>query len=382
MNYRTLGKTGLKVSEIAFGSEALENRDTAAVDQLLNTAIDLGINFFDLYNPNPAARAALGRAIRGRREEMVIQGHLCTAWQDGQYVRTRDLIDCQVSYQDLLARLDTSYIDIGMIHYVDTKEDFHRVFDGPVIAYTKQLKEEGVIRHIGLSSHNPEVALMAVRTGLIEVLMFSVNPAYDMLPAAENIETLRDEDSYRVIDGNIHPDRDALYQECERRGVAITVMKAFAGGALFDAKQSPFEIALMPAHCLHYALTRPGVAAVMTGAMNAEQLIEAARYCEASEEEKDFGSLLHGAPVHAFAGKCMYCGHCAPCTAGIDIAAVHKYFDLCQAQGEIPETIREHYEVLAHHAGECIGCGACEQNCPFGVPIIEKMAAAKAFFGK
>lgn len=114
MKYRTLGRTGLKVSEIAFGSEGLENRDQAAVDKLLQTALELGVNFFDLYNPNPAARSALGRAISGRRDQVVIQGHLCTAWEAGQYVRTREIEKCKASYQDLLTRLGTDYIDIGM----------------------------------------------------------------------------------------------------------------------------------------------------------------------------------------------------------------------------------------------------------------------------
>jgi predicted aldo/keto reductase-like oxidoreductase len=78
----------------------------------------------------------------------------------------------------------------------------------------------------------------------------------------------------------------------------------------------------------------------------------------------------------------MYCGHCAPCTAGIDIASVNKFYDLCLTQKSVPETVREHYGALAHHAGECIGCGRCERNCPFGVKIIEEMRAAAALFGK
>lgn len=77
----------------------------------------------------------------------------------------------------------------------------------------------------------------------------------------------------------------------------------------------------------------------------------------------------------------MYCGHCAPCSAKIDIAAVNKFYNLTVAQGEIPETVREHYRSLKHHASECIGCGACEERCPFGVVIINGMKLASLKFG-
>ncbi len=79
---------------------------------------------------------------------------------------------------------------------------------------------------------------------------------------------------------------------------------------------------------------------------------------------------------------CMYCGHCAPCTASIDIALVNKYLDLAQAQPELPETVREHYRVLPAKAADCVACGICETNCPFGVRIVERMQEAKKVFGQ
>ena len=98
--------------------------------------------------------------------------------------------------------------------------------------------------------------------------------------------------------------------------------------------------------------------------------------------KKDYASVLASAPRHAFStGQCTYCGHCAPCSASIDIAAVNKFYNLTVAQGEIPETVREHYKALRHHASECIGCGECETRCPFGVGIIRSMALAADRFG-
>lgn len=78
----------------------------------------------------------------------------------------------------------------------------------------------------------------------------------------------------------------------------------------------------------------------------------------------------------------MYCGHCAPCPEGIDVALVTKFLNLAKAQGEVPETVREHYEVLEHKAGTCISCGACEKRCPFEVPAVSNMKEAAKIFGK
>ena len=77
----------------------------------------------------------------------------------------------------------------------------------------------------------------------------------------------------------------------------------------------------------------------------------------------------------------MYCGHCAPGPAGIDVAAVMKFLSLAKAQGAVPETVREHYGLLPHGASHCIACHACEGRCPFQVPVVEKMAQAVQVFG-
>ena len=95
----------------------------------------------------------------------------------------------------------------------------------------------------------------------------------------------------------------------------------------------------------------------------------------------NIGAALAGLDKFSWEGHCMYCGHCAPCSVGIDIAGVNKYYNLTLAQHEIPETVREHYRLLPHHASECIACGRCERNCPFGVDIIGHMRLAAAKFG-
>ena len=244
-------------------------------------------------------------------------------------------------------------------------EDWKTVSDGSVLQYAKELKESGKIRHIGLSSHNPKVALAAVESGYIEVLMFSVNPCYDLQPASEDVEDLWRDENYAAPLVNMDSERQKLYETCQRLGVGITVMKAFGGGDLLDASMSPAGKALTANQCIHYALTRPAVATVLAGARTAEELERSLSYEEASEEEKDYASAFAAFPNISWRGHCMYCSHCAPCPKKIDVASVTKFLNLAKAQGEIPETVREHYEVLEHHAGECIQCGACETRCPF-----------------
>lgn len=158
-------------------------------------------------------------------------------------------------------------------------------------------------------------------------------------------------------------------------------MKCYGGGDLLDAELSPFKVAISPIQCINYCLTRPGVASVMLGIKNQKEIDESLVFETASKEEKDYGEILSKLPRNNMQGKCVYCGHCAPCTVGIDIASVNKYVALVKAEKEVPETVREHYKALKHHASECIKCGRCEKNCPFNVGIIKKMEEAVDIFG-
>ncbi len=377
-----LGRTDISVGEVGIGCEGFSKVNEQTSFEMMSACLENGMNYIDIYASDPKIRSNIGYAIKGRRNEIVIQAHVGTVWIDGQYKRTRDIDETKEGFADLLERLDTDYIDVGMIHYCDEHKDFEKIFNTEFIDYVKELKAQGKIHYIGISSHNPEVALKAVETGLIDVLMFSVNPCYDMLPPSEDVETLWAESSYENPLFNMEPARQKLYETCERENVAITVMKAFAGGDLFNEKFSPFGAAMTPVQCIHYCLTRPGVAVVLSGAHSVNEILDSAKYATATDEEKDYTKVLNNNPKFSFAGHCMYCGHCAPCAKHIDIAYVNKYLDLCLAQGEVPETVREHYLSLEHHADECIACGRCETNCPFGVSIIEKMKKATEIFGK
>lgn len=381
MEYRILGNTGLKVSAVSLGCEGFMHKTAAEVKDDFDFAISQGVNFIDIYSPNPDLRINIGKALEGRRDGFIIQGHLCTVWEDGQYLRTREVSKIMPAFEKQLQELGTGHLDIGMIHYVDSEEDYEKVFGGEIIEIAKRLKAEGRIRHIGMSSHNPAVAAKAVETGLIDVLMFSINPAYDLQPSDVSIYDMFEDATYEARRENIDPERERLYELCERKGVGIDVMKVYGGGDLLSETNSPFGKPLSPVQAIEYALTRPAVAAVMIGCKNREEIAEAVRWCDATPEERDYTSVLAGLDKFSWQGHCMYCGHCAPCTMKIDIASVNKFYNLTVAQGEIPETVREHYKALPHHASECVACGACETRCPFGVEIIRGMALAAERFG-
>ncbi len=381
MQYRRLGKTELRVSEIGLGAEWLERHGEEECRAVIRRASERGINILDCWMPGPEVRTNIGKAIAGERERWIIQGHVGSTWQGGQYVRSREPEACRTAFEDLLRRLDTDYIDLGMIHYVDAREDWENILHGPYLDYVLSLKEKGAIRHVGLSTHNPLIAIQAAESGFVEMLLFSVNPAFDLMPPTDDIERYFGDYEDEGMAG-IDPVRVRMYKLCEQQDVGITCMKPYAGGRLFDEKRSPFGVGLTPVQCIHYCLTRPGVASVLCGYDTPEQVDAAAAYETASQEEKDYAGVLARAPKHSFAGgECTYCGHCKPCPMDIDIAMVNKLYDLAVMQPTLPASLREHYAALPRRAGDCVGCRGCEERCPFGVKVARRMEKAKALFG-
>lgn len=380
MNYNKLGNTGLSVSEIGLGCEGLIDREDEFVREMFDLALKSGINIMDMYTPNPKLHRIVGDILAPIRDKFYLQVHLCSMWENRQYRATRDLDEVKIAFSETLSNLNIEYADIGMIHFVDTREVWDFVLNNGILDYAVELKNQGIIKHIGLSSHNPEIALEAVNTGLIEVLLFSVNPCYDLQPSYENVEQVWDLESYEKELTNMEPSRVELYETCQRLGVGITVMKAFGGGDLLN-ENSPAGVAMTVNQCIHYAMTRPAVASVLVGSHNIDELQACLDYSEASEEEKDYATVLSTFPRISWKGHCMYCGHCAPCPVSINIADVTKYLNLAKAQGHVPETVREHYGSLDAKGGDCIECGQCETRCPFEVEIINNMKSAAETFG-
>ena len=216
MKRRRLGKTGLQVSEIGFGGEWLERHPEEEGIDLIHYASAQGINILDCWMADPKSRDIIGKGIKDNRSQWYIQGHIGSTWKDEQYFRTRDMTYVRPAFEDLLARLQTDYIDLGMIHYVDSEQEWEQIQHSDYLDYVMELKNSGVIRHIGMSSHNPKVAMKAAQSGYVEMILFSINPAFDMLPASEDIDTMFAEQYDAGLKGT-DPDRAELYRICEEK---------------------------------------------------------------------------------------------------------------------------------------------------------------------
>lgn len=384
MEYRKLGRTGMTVSEISLGCEHLQGKSYELICEVIDAAIDAGINYLDVFMSEPDVRTNIGKALCGRRAGVMIQGHIGACWVNGQYKVSRDPDEFIPAFEDLLLRLQTDYIDVGFIHFVDKMADWDSLCKSDMMKYALSLKEKGTIRAIGMSSHDPVTAKKAVESGLIDVLMFSLNPAYDLVPASRDMTEIFDE----VVKGKaqdftsltLDRDRAALYRACQEKGVAITVMKALAMGTLLSQKRSPLGVTLTEAQCISYALSRPSVAAVMVGMQRASEVAEAVKYYTLTDKEKDTAELLGSLKMFNTKGGCMYCNHCLPCPSRIDIASVNKYLDLVELDGRPADSVKAHYMTLDNRASACVSCKACESRCPFGVKVTERMKKAKQVF--
>lgn len=363
MKYRKLPHGEEQISVIGLGMGYIHEGSEKEIEHTLELALRRGVNFFDMAASEAKPYACYARAFEGRREQVYLQMHFGAVYQGGKYGWTRDVSKIRETFEGLLKTLGTDYTDFGFVHCIDEKEDYDQVMSGGIWESMKALKGAGVIRHLGLSTHNPEILRRFLDTGLIDLVMFSVNPAYDYSTGTYGIGAV--------------DERSRLYQECEKQGVGISVMKPFGGGQLLDGKTSPFKEALTKIQCIQYALDRPGVLTVLPGVRNSGDLREVLRYLEADEEERDYSVIGRFAPAEAD-GVCVYCNHCQPCPKGLDIGLINKYYDLARAGDEMA---KGHYEKLSVKASDCAQCGHCQSRCPFHVKQEARLKEIASYFG-
>lgn len=380
MQYRNVGNTGIEVSAIGLGCEHLDGKPYEQVEAVIHAALEQKINVFDVFMPGEEIRANIAKALGNRRDEVYIQGHFGSTDLKQQYDISRDMPSVRKYGEALLRHF--GYIDFGMLFYIDSEEDYKSIFETEFVDYVLSLKQKGDVHHIGFSSHNPVIAKKAIETGVPEMMLFSINPAFDLIPAEKSVFDIL-ENKYSDSDFHgIDPVRADLYRTCESRGVGITVMKTLGAGKLMSPEHTPFHQPLTAAQCIHYALTRPAVSSVLLGCQTPEEIADAMRYFTATDEERDYAKVV-SSMKNDFKGACVYCNHCLPCPAEIDIASVNKFLDIARLnEDDVPPSIRSHYQVLAHHGSECIACGSCEQRCPFGVSVIDNMQDAARIFGE
>lgn len=383
MIYRKLGKTGLEVSAIGLGCEYVWFADEERVTEVVHAALDAGINYIDLFVGTSTTREYFGRAIKGRRDKVYLAGHLGCADQNGQYVKTRDEALCKEFLRQFYEKLDTDYIDVLFLHNCDTQEDLDEIMDGWMYAYARELKDSGKAGFIGFSSHNTKIAMEAVRTGKIDVLMFPVNPLFNMLPqdTADARMKGRDVQAMTEEEKAAYPTKQELYDLCEQMGVGIVAMKPFAAGNILKSHEEgrlKGILNLTPVQAISYILSIPQVACPVPGFASVEELNQSLAYLTATEEERDF-SEIHDSLLGKFNNQCMYCNHCQPCPRQIDIAEVTKLADM--AEKEMTDDLIGRYQALEVNASDCLHCGACTKRCPFGIDASANMAKAERIFG-
>jgi len=370
MQYRMLGRTGLKVSAISLGTEYLIDLPVEHVRGVIHRALDMGVNYFDLFWPQPWFRDVMGRAFEGRRDDALLAAHLGAVMRGNQAGVGREPEEAESFLRDFLARYHTDHVDLLYLHNCDKQSDYDRLMsmDG-LLGLALRLREQGVARYLAFSGHTVSTALQAAESGFVDVIMFPVN-----------------------LVGHAVPGKREFLQRCAALDVGIVAMKPYAGGKLLQPEQvmsmdgfhvggDPMELrraaSITPAQCLSYVLSQPGVSTVVPGCRSIDELEQAQAYWAASDGERGFGDPL-AAFGQSISGECVYCNHCLPCPSEINIGTVMRLLDAARL-GRTAE-LQAAYDGLSANADDCVACGACEERCPFDVTAVERMQQAAELF--
>ena len=365
MEYRKLPRGNEMISAIGLGFGGIQNASDGEIENVVHKAVDNGINFFDMCAGAANVYAPFGRALRSHRNEIMFQLHLGAVYNEkGEYGWTTDAQRIRQTFEWEMETLGADHIDFGFLHCLDQVADFEKMRDSGILEMLRELKKQGVVRHMGFSSHTPEVAEHIISEGDMDLMMFSINPAYDF-------EQGDDELGIGTAD-----ERARLFRRCQKEGVAISVMKPFHGGKLLTAEASPFKREMTHTQLMQYSLDRPGVITTLPGVRGMEDLEVVLRYLSAADEEKDYG-FIGGLNAEKVRGTCVYCNHCRPCPAGIDVGLVNKYYDLARMGDALAA---EHYKKLEVNASDCVQCGHCDSRCPFSVEQSARMTEIAEYF--
>ena len=335
MNMVTLGNTGLKVSAISFGGIPIQRSDAANTMAVVDELEKYGINYMDTARGYTVSEEYLGNALKGRREKFI----LATKSMARSYEAMARDIDIS------LGNLQTDYIDVYQIHNLPLK-DFDQVF-GPDGAYRAlaEAQAAGKIGHIGATAHSLDALRLLVEEHAhqIETVMFP----------------------YNIVETQGHE----VLAMAREKGIGTIAMKPMAGGNLDDWNLALRFIAA--SGVIDVAI--PGMGSVEEVQRNAQVDLSAPL---TQEELEQCQAIRHELGTRF----CRRCGYCAPCTVGIDIPSQFLMANYARRYG-LGDWAVSRYQALAHHAGECVGCGACESRCPYELPIREMLRDVAKEFG-
>ena len=335
MNYKTLGKTGLSVSEVGIGGIPIQRADVDAAKALMCAAADMGVNYLDSARAYSVSESYLGEALEGIRDRFII------ATKSGAKTKEDMQRDVEISLQNFR----TDHIELYQFHNPNAAGIQQIIAPGGALEALLEAKAAGKIGHIGVTLHSKELFQQVLEYDWVETVMFPYNI----------VETQAEE----------------LIAACSEKNIGFICMKPMAGGALDDA-----DVAMrFLAQNEHISIVIPGMAAVEELQQNTAAYANKSPLTEAEQTKIDKVRVDLGSNF------CRRCNYCAPCTAGISIYSVFL-FEGYLTRYNLVEWATGRYNAMEKTASDCIGCGVCEPRCPYGLPIRDMMKKAVKLFGK
>ena len=373
MQHRPFGRSGLPVGVVSLGTEYLLDLPQDHITRVVRHSIERGINYFDIFYAQERFRDAMGVALDGMRDRVMLSAHLGVHEVGGQNAKTRDLDVAERYFHEYLRRLRTDHADVLFVHNIDAQEDYDWAMAN-LLPLAQRLRDRGKARLIGFSGHTLTTSRQAVEAGAIDVLMFPINIAGHSVPGIAD-----------------------LLRACAEGNVGLVAMKPFGGGRLLrpetavairdyqrgaglneeDVVIGERPAVLTPVQCLAYVVSRIGVTTALPGCKSVEEVDAALALLDADDEAKDFAHILPSLGDYV-TGECVYCNHCLPCPAHIAIGHTLRLAD--ESLGDPSPAQRAAYAAMEVPASDCIVCNACTERCPFGVDTMERVAQAAALF--
>ena len=335
MQYRELGKTGLKISTLGFGGIPIQRIDAAGTKVLMHKLVEAGVNYIDTARGYTVSEAYLGEALEGIRDKFVLATK--------SMARTEEAMAADV--QTSLTNLRTDYIDLYQIHNPTLAQLDQVCAPGGALEALFAAREAGKIGHIGLTAHSAEVFEKALELDWVETVMFP----------------------YNIVENQ----GEELIQKCAEKNIGFIVMKPLAGGAIEDATLA-----------LRYICANSNISVVIPGMADPKELeqnlvaVSDTAPLSPAELEK-----MEAIRKELGTNCCRRCNDCAPCAAGIAIPNVFLFDGYFSRYG-LAEWAKDRYSAMAKKASDCIGCGICETRCPYNLPIRQMMKQAAEKFGE